>query len=121
MNFISILLVGSGAFIGGVLRFMISVWIKSDSDRFPLSTFLINLLGSFLIGFILSYTFKNEISPNIRLILAIGFCGGFTTFSAFSIETIQLLQAGQISIAVLYILASLVGGILFAWVGLKIN
>ncbi len=121
MNFVSILSVGAGAFIGGVLRYMISVYIKSDQGRFPLSTFLINLLGSFFLGVIVSYALKEEISPNIKLLLATGICGGFTTFSAFSLEVIQIWQAGQTSIAILYVLASLVGGVLFAWIGLKMS
>jgi CrcB protein len=121
MNFISILSVGAGAFIGGILRYMISVWIKSDPGRFPMSTFLINLLGSFILGMVLSYALKTEFSPNVKLLLATGFCGGFTTFSTFSIEVIQLWQAGQSTVAVWYILSSLVGGIFVAWIGLKIS
>ena len=121
MNFISLLSVGTGAFIGGMVRYMISVWIKSDANRFPLNTFLINLLGSFLIGFILNYSQKSEITFNFKLFLTTGFCGGFTTFSAFSIEVIQLWQAGQHSVSVLYVVGSLVGGILFAWAGMKIG
>ena len=100
---------------------MISVWIKSDPGRFPLSTFLINLLGSFILGVIVSYALKEEISPNVKLLLATGFCGGFTTFSAFSLEVIQIWQTGQSSIAIWYVLASLVGGVLLAWIGLKIS
>jgi CrcB protein len=99
---------------------MISVWIKSDPGRFPMSTFLINLSGSFILGMILSFAIKTEFSPNVKLLLTTGFCGGFTTFSTFSIEAIQLWQAGQSQVAVWYILSSLVGGIFVAWLGLKI-
>lgn len=90
-----VLLVFLGGGAGSALRFLISKNLNSLSS-IPLGTFFVNILGSFLIGIILGLGLKQEmLSPNATLLLATGFCGGFTTFSAFSYENLELLKAGD--------------------------
>ena len=105
-------IVGLGGFIGAVLRYLISIINYNPSDGFPLKTFSINITGSLVIGLIaiasIKYTsFKTELS----LFLKVGFCGGFTTFSSFSLETYNLIEQGNYGIALLYTSLSFICGI----------
>lgn len=86
----NILLVGIGGMFGSVLRYLASVWIKPVN--FPLATLSVNILGSFLIGLIMGWAAKHPQSEFWRLLLATGICGGFTTFSAFAWENLQMLN-----------------------------
>jgi len=89
--------VGLGAAIGGTFRFWLSNYTyKILPESFPYGTLLINVLGSFLLGVIMFYFNDRELlGPNLRIFLAIGFCGGFTTFSTFSLETMNLFRDSQ--------------------------
>jgi len=89
--------VGLGAAIGGMLRFWLSnVTYKILPESFPFGTLLVNVVGSFLLGLIMFYFNDRELlGPNLRIFLAIGFCGGFTTFSTFSLETMNLFKDAQ--------------------------
>lgn len=90
----TIMLVGFGGFIGSVARFLVSRYFQENyATVFPWGTFAVNILGSLLIGIIYGLSEKNEIlSPEIRLFLAVGFCGGFTTFSTFSNDAFILIR-----------------------------
>lgn len=90
----TIMLVGFGGFIGSVARFLVSKYFQENyATVFPWGTFAVNILGSLLIGVIYGLSEKNEIlSPEIRLFLAVGFCGGFTTFSTFSNDAFILIR-----------------------------
>lgn len=111
-----ILLVGLGGGIGSMLRFATALLLRSKS--FPLATLFVNLTGCFIIGLVFAASIKNEgITENWKLFLATGICGGFTTFSAFSLENMQLLQSGKTGMAMLYILLSLVLGIAATFAG----
>lgn len=112
------LLVGAGGAVGSILRYAGNLLYQQKS--FPATTFLINIIGSFIIGIVIAYSVKNESSVNWKLFLATGICGGFTTFSAFSLENLLLLQNGKIFISLLYILGSVVLGITATWLGYKI-
>lgn len=112
------LLVGAGGALGSMLRYAGN--ILYSSKLFPVSTFLINIIGSFVIGLVIGYSIKNQSSLNWKLFLATGICGGFTTFSAFSYENLLLLQNGKVFISLLYIAGSIVLGIAAAWLGYKI-
>jgi fluoride exporter len=115
------LLVGTGSFIGGILRYVISLSAQNRMlSTFPFGTFTVNVIGCFLIGIILGAGEKINLSPDTRLFLATGICGGFTTFSAFSQETFSLLRDGQVAYAVLYILASVVIGLLATIAGVSV-
>lgn len=112
------LLVGLGGAAGSMLRY--SVYLLFPVKDFPLATLLVNIIGSFIIGAVIAYSAGSEtFLNNWKLFLATGICGGFTTFSAFSAENILLLQSGKYSIALLYIMLSVVTGIAAAWFGYK--
>jgi fluoride exporter len=109
MNFMSFLLVGAGGAIGSMLRYGVALF--PVHKLFPYHTFIVNILGSFLIGCFLGLLLKNTISNETWKFLATGVCGGFTTFSALSLEGIELLQQQRYGIFVLYFTLSIVLGL----------
>ena len=114
----NILAVGLGSFIGGAGRYLISVAMKGVAGGFPWATMLVNLLGSFMIGLFTSYLNKSVSDGGIlALFLTYGICGGFTTFSTFSRESLVMLQGGNYLGVMCYIGASVVFGILLAACG----
>lgn len=106
----NLILVSIGGGLGSAFRYLAGLLI-SRQDGFPTATFIVNIIGSFVIGLLIARLLQ---SPNetIRLLLIVGFCGGFTTFSAFSAETFQLLQNGSFATALLYVLGSVLLGLL---------
>ena len=113
------LLVGLGGGIGSMLRYAAALLITSKN--FIYSTLAVNIIGSFIIGLVLGLSTKNEFFlNNWKLFLATGICGGFTTFSSFSAENIELLQTGKYTMALTYIVLSVVSGIVAAWLGFRI-
>ena len=113
------LLVALGGGIGSMLRYGTSLMI--NAKYFPWATLAVNIIGSFLIGLILALSIKEEsILYNWKLFLATGVCGGFTTFSAFSLENMELLQNGKYLFAATYIALSVVLGIAAAFAGFKL-
>jgi fluoride exporter len=115
------LLVGIGSFVGGNARYILGKWVGGMVDaRFPLGTFLINVSGSFVLGLIGGFLAQRAI-PNadaVRLALGVGFCGGFTTFSTFELETNALLEDGVWLMAVLNVVLSVVAGLVAVRLGL---
>ena len=107
-----ILAVGTGSFIGGICRYLLSQWIQTKAvSAFPFGTFTVNIAGCFLIGVVFALGEKEIITAEWRLFFATGIIGGFTTFSAFSNETFGLLRNGQLWIALIYSMASVVMGV----------
>ncbi|MCS7058111.1 MAG: fluoride efflux transporter CrcB [Meiothermus sp.] len=107
------LLVALGGAIGALLRYGLGAWVQAlGGPGFPWSTFLINVSGSFLIGIVLRLSLEGALSPEWRLFLAVGVLGGYTTFSTFSWETLTLAQQGEWLKASLYVLGSVVLGLL---------
>ena len=105
-----LLMVGIGGFAGSILRYKIGTFVSAKTTTsFPWGTFCVNMIGAFLIGLLISSTLKSQQAA--MLLLVTGFCGGFTTFSTFALENLKLLQSGQWSTFLAYILFSLVGGI----------
>jgi fluoride exporter len=119
-RFLPYLLVGAGSFIGGNARYLVSRWVGGlVGARFPLATFLINVAGSFVLGFIAGLLASRSVahSDAIRLALGVGFCGGFTTFSAFEFETYALLEDGVWLTAFANVFASLFAGFIAVRLG----
>ena len=112
------LFVGIGGALGAMLRYAIS--LIPYKQEFPLLTLIINILGALLIGYITGLTLKRDIPQNLSLFLKTGLCGGFTTFSTFSLEAYNLLQNGNYVCAAFYILLSLLGCITGVWCGIMI-
>lgn len=108
---IECLIVAFGGAIGAVLRYLIGLIPLSQKSGFPIKTFLINVIGCFIIGIIAALAEKNSLNPKIVLFIKVGFCGGFTTFSSFALETQGLLEKGSVFIAILYIILSILVGI----------
>jgi len=112
----NLLLVGLGGSIGSMVRYAVS--LLTNSKLFPYATLSVNIIGSFIIGIVFALSIKEAgLSNNWRLFLATGICGGFTTFSAFSLENMGLLQSGRIGIALTYIIISIVLGIAATFLG----
>ena len=114
-----LLYVAVGSALGGVSRYLLGGLIQRLLDTtFPAGTLLINISGSFLLGVILRYAIETPtFSPEIRALLTIGFCGGYTTFSTFSYETVALLEDGEWTRAGLYVGASVVLSLLGVFLG----
>lgn len=112
----NLLLVGLGGGVGSMLRYFASLVIHSK--YFPWPSFAVNIIGSLLIGIVFALSMKEATSfTNWKLFLGTGICGGFTTFSAFSLENMVLLQNGKVGLALIYIVLSIVLGIAAAFVG----
>ena len=111
--------VAVGSAVGGVARYLLGAFIQQRAGpSFPTGTLVVNVSGSFLLGLLLRYALGSEaISAELRAMLTIGFCGGYTTFSTFSFETAVLLEEGQHARAGLYILASVVLSLVAMWLG----
>ena len=104
---INVLFVGLGGFIGAAMRYLIGLIPVPNPGGFPVCTFIINIVGAFAIGLIAALAAKHSgFDPRLLLFLKTGVCGGFTTFSAFSLEAAGLLKAGNIWVAAAYITLS---------------
>lgn len=114
----SILAVGIGGFFGSIFRYLISHYVNIRAQStFPFGTLTVNVVGSFLIGIIIAAALEGNLNKSMRLLLATGFCGGFTTFSSFSYEFFSLLQHEEMGLAFLYAASSFVLGLAFVWLG----
>jgi CrcB protein len=118
-----VIAVGLGSFIGGVGRYYISILCLQYFPllKFPIATFIANLIGCFLIGILFGLYEYGYLSEQQKLMLMTGILGGFTTFSAFGLETMQLFYSGKISLAIIYIISSIVIGLLSVWIGMNIS
>jgi len=116
-----ILAIGAGSFIGGVLRYLLSQLVQTKFlSTFPFGTLTVNIIGCFLIGLVFGLTDRGNLTQEWRLFLATGLIGGFTTFSAFSIESFSLFRDGQFFYATAYISSSVVAGIIATFIGFAI-
>jgi len=109
-----------GGAVGSVTRYLVGVAVQSRSGLdFPVGTLLVNLSGCLLLGFVIHYSLATPaISPEIRALLTTGLCGGYTTFSTFSYETVTLIQDGDWRRAALYVGLSVLGSILGVMLGI---
>lgn len=122
INLYNSFLVVAGSAVGGGCRFWISTLIQRQStDSFPLGTFMVNMLGCIAIGLVVAIAEKyTSDQTNLMLLLATGFCGGFTTFSAFAMENLQLLKNGWNLQSAVYIIVSVVLGIVLVKTGIAL-
>lgn len=116
-------LLALGGAIGTLARYMLGLWINRTLDQplFPWGTLVINLSGCLLIGLLAGSNEREPFEISRRLFLFTGLLGGFTTFSAFGLESVQLIRNGHALLALLYACASTVTGILLAWLGLRLG
>ena len=103
------LMVGIGGFVGSVCRYLISLIPVNEKYTFPVKTFVTNILGAFIIGLIVALALKRpDMDPKTTLLIKTGFCGGFTTFSTFALESSDLIGKGQWGVATAYMVLSVV-------------
>lgn len=111
-------MVGLGGFVGSILRYLVGLLPLDTGNGFPIKTFLINLIGAFLLGFLsVCLGRRVDLQPQVALFLKVGLCGGFTTFSTFAYESSSLVQDGHMGVALIYMIGSLVLGVLAALLG----
>ncbi len=115
----SLMVVGLGGFIGSVSRYFISVYFQQDIPSvFPWGTFIVNITGCLLIGIVYGISERGEVlSPEIRLFLTVGICGGFTTFSTFSNDALMLIRQQEWFRFALYASLSLFAGLVAVYLG----
>ena len=117
-----VLLIFLGGGMGSVLRYLISAYFNSSENQWYLGTFLVNTIGCLLLGLIIGLSLKNSwISSETGLLLGAGFCGGFTTFSTFSVEMHALLRVGNYAMFLGYLALSILVGLACVMLGLWIS
>jgi fluoride exporter len=110
-----------GGATGSVSRYLVSLWLTREHGAFPVGTFVINVVGSFLIAVFARIFSTPDSNQVLRAALTIGFCGGFTTFSTFSAEFVTLVQEGRTLRAVVYVTLSVLSGVLAVVAGLALG
>ena len=116
------LIVGLGGAVGSMLRYAVQKFFQAQTAAaFPTGTLLVNIAGCFLIGILWSVVSRSLTwNDEMKLLLMTGFCGGFTTFSAFTLEGIGLLKENRTVLFVIYLTASVLGGLLATFIGIRI-
>ncbi|MGN0221895.1 MAG: fluoride efflux transporter CrcB [Prevotella sp.] len=114
----NILWVACGGALGSVCRYLLS---GMNTASIPSGTFLVNICGSLAIGLLVGWVNRGILSPEMKMLLITGFCGGFTTFSTFANESFGMMKAGEVLIAALYVASSTSLGILAVWLGIILS
>jgi fluoride exporter len=109
--------IGIGGFFGAISRYWVSQQLGKLNVKLPIATFVVNIVGSFLLGFIIG----SHLSERITVLFGTGFMGAFTTFSTFKLDIIKLLDKKEQKVAILYIVMTYIVGICSAWIGLLIG
>ena len=114
-----LLSIAAGSALGGVARYLLTDMVQARSGgTFPFGTLVVNLVGCLLLGFIVEMVHDSaSITPAVRALLTVGFCGGFTTFSTFSLEAVRAVEEGAVARAAIYLGTSVVAGILGIVIG----
>jgi fluoride exporter len=118
-----VLYIALGSAFGGAARYLLGTFIQGRLGAgFPVGTLIINISGAFLLGFIFTYALGTPaVSPEMRGLLTTGICGGYTTFSTFSYETMMLVEDGQLTRAAIYVILSVLIALLGVWLGLALG
>jgi CrcB protein len=115
----TVLLVGTGGFIGSVMRYLLQVFVeKGMSSTFPLGTLIANIVGSFLIGIVFALAEKQIMNAEWRLFMSVGICGGFTTFSAFAFNNFNMIKEHTWNQLLLNVGGNLVLGVFAVYLGI---
>lgn len=119
----AVLAVAAGGVVGTLMRFAAGNWVTAHyPQHFYGATLAVNIVGCLLIGYLYgAFLLRPEISLEVRAGLIVGFLGGLTTFSSFSLDTLRLLESGQAPIAIGYAVLSVLGGLLATWAGLALT
>ena len=114
-----VLTIAIGGALGALARYWLNAFVATRwPTNFPLGTFIINITGSFVIGFFLTFaTVRYDLHPHWRLFIAVGFLGAYTTFSTFEYETLKLIEEGHLPTALFYVLSSVIVGLIAVWAG----
>ena len=107
---------GGGA--GSILRYMVSRWL--NTSFFPWGTLAVNIIGCFLVSLFGTWIARQSLHTDLRLLMVVGLCGGFTTFSTFGNETMTMLRNGHLLLSFIYIFLSVAAGIAAAYIGAKL-
>jgi CrcB protein len=121
MKLSTLLLVFLGGGLGSALRYFISVFIRPIGAGYPYATLIANLVGCFILGLIVGFLSGKSSVNNVYFLFAVGFCGGLTTFSSFSLENMRFLESGQFFSFLFYTLLSFALGLGFLYVGMWVN
>lgn len=117
----NIICVALGGALGSVCRYLVSKWLQeAASVAFPVGTLAVNVLGCLLIGIFYAMAERHGMGGSLKLLLTVGFCGGFTTFSTFMNENLTLLRSDQLLTAAMYAAASVALGLIAVWAGMKV-
>ena len=115
---LNVIFVGLGGFVGAILRYLLGLIPVENPNGFPVCTFFINIIGAFSIGIVTALAMKySSFDPKLVLFLKTGICGGFTTFSTFSLETMDLFKSGSVAVGIMYITLSVTLCILAVMLG----
>lgn len=118
----NIALIGLGGLVGTLSRYWISQWLETRAQSpFPYGTLVVNVLGCFAAGFLFQALEHAAISEGVRLAIFVGFLGGFTTFSAYGLQSLVLVRGGMLSLAAVNVLVSNVAGLAMVWVGAAVS
>lgn len=105
--------------MGAISRYLVAGLVSTVDETFPWGTFVVNVSGSFVLGFLVStFAHRFAVHPDLRVALTVGFLGAYTTFSTFALETFEFTQTGSPGLALLNIGASMVVGLAALWVGI---
>ena len=118
-----LLLVAAGGAVGSMARYQIGAWVlaRTETWAFPLGTFIVNVLGCLVAGVLIGVAeYRDFLTLDLRLLLFTGFLGGFTTFSAFGVETVALIERGQVGVAAGYVAASVACGVAALFAAMKL-
>lgn len=119
----ALLWVGIGGFLGAIMRYLLGGWVAARwGASFPWGTLVINVTGSFILGFFLTFAQDRPwVHPSARLMFAVGFVGAYTTFSTYTYESIRLIMDGQFALAALNIVGSVVVGLMAVFAGVALG